>query len=193
MNFPVILASANVTDFVSSWSKFYQYRNYDEYRRLIAKTKFEEADVKWLFEWKNGMTLSSDKENSYKRNIEGHIGEMIKLKEDFDPQIFKKHFEGMSAVWQIFLLHVLQPDYFPIFDQHVYRAKLFISGEVIETLPNSGKKVIAIYHNTYLKFFQGLLNSSPLIDRFELDKALWVFGKLIKEPKTKSKLKTCNF
>jgi len=37
----------------------------------------------------------------------------------------------MSAIWQIFLLHIIDPTNYPIFDQHVYRAHYYLEHRTI--------------------------------------------------------------
>ena len=70
----------------------------------------------------------------------------------------------------MFLLHVIQPDSYPIFDQHVYRAYLFIAKNQRAEIPDNKRKQ-DVYFKEYAPFFNEL--ASKGVSRKKLDEALW--------------------
>ena len=89
---------------------------------------------------------------------------------------FLKNFGG-GAIWRVFLLHCWQPQRFPIYDQHVHRAMEFIETRTAREISNSTRVVLRDYTDRYLPFWRRF-SATP--DR-EVDKALWVFGKVLKQ------------
>ena len=78
-----------------------------------------------------------------------------------------------------FLLHIIRPEEYPIFDIHVYRAYTFITNGKSDELANyNNPKKYILYKERYLPFYSSLtaLSGCSLTD---IDKALWAFGKFI--------------
>lgn len=171
----------NANSFVKCWSSLYNYSDYEKYRSIVTKTFFSEGDLRTLFEWKNGMNLSSKKESSFINKILQHKDLINQLKQEFDKDKFQKSFGGISAIWQTFLLHILQPDTCPIFDQHVYRAFQYIKYRHSKELPVTRNAKLKIYSDEYKPFFSEMKKLANKHDHFEIDKALWTFGKLVKD------------
>lgn len=166
--------------FVDFWSKYYIISSYDNlYSDRIHKNKFTKTDIKMLFEWKNGMKVNGHvpKQASIDKVI-SRLTHVNKLKTQFDLLYFKKHFSDIAAIWQIFLLHIIQPTKFPIFDQHVYRAHVFLIKNAITEIPNHQPHKLKYYHDSYLPFFDTL--KSEINDLRKIDLALWAFGKFLK-------------
>lgn len=64
-----------------------------------------------------------------------------------------------------------------MFDQHVYRAMVFLQGQGRNELAeDSERQKIDLYLNQYLSFFNQFKN----FDSFKVDQALWTFGRFIK-------------
>lgn len=158
----------------------YNYPNYEISDTIISKSEYSGNDLENLFKWKNGMNLSAKKLNSCNKNILGKEIEMNHFKKKFDQKEFNTQFFHVSAIWQIFLLHIINHVEFPIFDQHVYRAFLYFQNKTDHKLPSSKKEILKIYHEEYCEFFFKLKKATGF-DSFRVDKALWTFGKLIKE------------
>ncbi|MEO8820620.1 MAG: hypothetical protein ABI267_03650 [Ginsengibacter sp.] len=167
--------------FVKCWSSLYNYPKYDLYKSTVTKSEFAEGDLRLLFDWKNGMNLSSKKGQSFLNQILQHQELIYELKKNFDQDKFEKSFGKISAVWQIFLLHIIRPSSCPIFDQHVYRAFMFIQNQDEKTLPFVQTAKLKIFYEQYLPFFLDMLELADEYDHFEIDKALWTFGKMLKE------------
>jgi len=72
----------------------------------------------------------------------------------FDPDKFKSDFKEVSAVWQIFLLHLIKPTVYPIYDQHIHRTFHFFHEKEWERITNTmnGKLKLEFYFDTYLSY-----------------------------------------
>jgi len=114
-------------EFVSFWASQYDFRRYpdDVYFKYIGKRTLEAISA--LFEWKNGGPLSAKKRKSIKQNYLDRLDEIKSLQTDFSPREFLNKFSEGGAIWRIFWLHCCRPA-FPIYDQHVHRAMIFITG-----------------------------------------------------------------
>jgi hypothetical protein len=181
--FPVfhlnLFSDANT--FVSCWSKLYNYQNYERYKSIITKPELEKGDLRVLFEWKNGMNLSAKKDQSFLNQILQHEILIQQLRLEFDEGRFDETFGKMSAIWQLYLRHIIQPSVYPIFDQHVYRAYRFIQQQEDKDLPFTRTTKLGAFYKEYYPFFLDMKDLADEHDHFVIDKALWSFGKIIKE------------
>ena len=174
-------ASQDTNDFVKSWSRLYNYAGYDEYKTTVRKSELSKKDLRLLFAWKNGSDISTKKDRSFLSQLLQHQELLNELKKEFDQKTFEKNFGKMSAVLQIFLLHILQPSEYPVFDKYVYRAFRFIQNKEEKRLPSDQAKRLKIFENEYRPFFLDFCMSANAYDHFDVDKALWTFGKAIRE------------
>jgi hypothetical protein len=86
--------------------------------------------------------------------------------------------KGFGYIWTVFVLHCFYPNEYPLYDQHVYRAYYNIAlddKKEIDIAPNTWEA-----YKAYKSFFIRLLNETKL-PFWELDRALWVYGKNIKK------------
>src|SRR5690554_1199464 len=142
----------NLNDFVKTWSPTYSYKleyKYDEYISSVLDDK--NSFIK-LFEWKNGTgdQISENKKIGVLRYWD-KVEILQELKLNFDWELFEYEFEPhkRSTIWRLFLLHLINPDEFPIFVQHVYRSYRFFTKGVIEEIPTQPKIIFEIYRNEY--------------------------------------------
>lgn len=182
--------AASFEEFISYWELLYSYNPKHEdgnnlYYRNIHKQSFKTNDIWDLFIWKNGMTLSGKKSEIVK-DICDRVKFINELKQSSTQRI-KEEIQGFinkSGVWQIFLLHIIKPDYYPIFDQHTYRAYQYINSGVIREVAEL-KNINDFYFGTYLPFVHEKLNDiqsqTERISRIsKMDRALFAFGKFLK-------------
>lgn len=174
---------ASLDSFIDTWSKGYNYPNMKLYSDSIFKRELSYSDLKNLFVWKNGMPLSSKKEKSFEEKISKKLSLINQLKSNWNEEIFYQEFDNLSAVWKIFLLHIITPEQYPIFDQHVFRAFKYITEHVKDAeLPLYEVAKLKIYYKNYLPFY---LNCKERMGEVytskDLDDALWLFGKFLNE------------
>ena len=134
--------------------------------------------IRSLFVWKNGGKLSERKRSSVERNYVSRLDEALGVTED-GPRAFLDRFPDGGAIWRIFFLHCCWPHRYPIYDMHVHRAMSFIESDgTKEELGqyNDTQKTEA-YLSRYLPFHQSRFGSP----RAEVDRALWTFGRFIRE------------
>src|ERR1700690_2761032 len=168
--FPIIQVSLveNANDFVKCWSSLYDYPGYKVYKSTVTKSDLSKKDLRLLFDWKNGTDLNSKKEKSFLSHVLQHDELINELKKEFDQKKFEKTFGKMSAVWQIFLLHILQPYDCPMFDKHVYRAFRFIQNLEKKRLPASQSERLKIFHEQYRPFFLDMCKLANGSDAFDI-------------------------
>lgn len=169
-------------EFVDFWFARYFYESEDLYTENISKAAFSCDDLKSLFSWKNGMHLSGNKNNALESKVLRKLAKVNELKLDFSIGDFEEVFSSLSTIWKVFLLHCIQPDTYPIFDRHVYRAMQYIENGTIIEVSKSDAKKYRQYLDSYLDFFTRVLEQSNR-DAIKVDRALWLFGKSIRQLK----------
>ncbi len=181
-----ILQKADSNDFknfIQFWSKLYYYPSELEnhYAETISKEIFDESDIQRLFLWKNRMTLSIKKQICLEKKVKSKLDliNFMKSNDEWQISYFIENFDNLTAVWEFFLLHIIKPKKYPIYDQHVHRAFNFINGLSIigisaNTITNKEKK--EFYLNKYLPFISNL-NGHNLKT---VDEALFAFGQFLR-------------
>ena len=156
--------------FLDHWSERYSYKISDDenYAPHIGKEMTEESRRK-LFEWKNGSVLSKRKDDSVFRNYP------LSFPIDGLEQRFLDPKGSGGPIWNIFYMHCIDPETWPIFDQHTYRAMHFMQTGEIRELPEAKAVIYSEYKNAYIPFVIRL-NSN----RRKIDKALFAFGQFLK-------------
>lgn len=185
MKIPILrqIDKQDIQKFIDFWSKLYPNSETLEklYSEIILKKQFEENDIQRLFEWKNQMALSRRKQESLDRNIKAKLKviNMLKTQDPFTLSEFHYNFEKLSAVWKIFLLHIIKPDKYPIYDQNINRTYNFIHGLEYKNLSANtmtDKEKENFYFNTYLKFIDELAG----LNLKTVDEAFFAFGQFIR-------------
>jgi len=181
MNIPILKSQqlTSYSEFIQFWSTYYDYTLEELYNTRIGLQQFTQTDIEKLFEWKNGMELSERKKKSLKDNVLDKLDliNTYKQQEKFNLDEFKKVFKSMSAVWKIYLLHLIKPDYYPIYDQHIHRAYLYIHHQDYSQLKNtiSNKAKENFYFTYYLNFVHSIDGCSLK----QIDEALFSFGRFL--------------
>ena len=169
----------SIDEFVDYWSIQYEYPA-KLYSSNINNVSFEISHLNELFEWKNGMALSELKKNSLNKKVVKKIEVINNLKINFNESIFYTEFGKVSAIWQIFLKHIIAPSEYPIFDMHVYRAFKYLQTEKKDVhLPYSDTEKLTIYEKEYRPFYLYLEKQMEKNKSKKLDEALWAFGKFL--------------
>lgn len=126
------------------------------------------------------MKLSVLKQKSLDTNIKSKLSIVndFKSNTEIDLVVFIKEFEKVSAVWKIFLLHIIKPYNYPIYDQHIHRTFLFIHKEDFSTISNTSltnKDKEQFYFDRYLPF----IIANQVQDLKKLDEAFFAFGQFL--------------
>ena len=163
MNLQILNCQESVTaeSFVTFWSKFYVEKQESKERYgVIRKKELTSSDIVELFTWKNGMRLAGPKLKSVQTNISPKCDIINQLRINFKLTEFEKNFGKVSTIWKIFLLHIILPETYPIFDQHVYRACHYLKTTAIEELSMHEDEKMAIYESEYRPFFDDIATQS---------------------------------
>ena len=178
--FPILTnrQSGSLQEFISFWSKLYVYDNAVLYER-IHNTTLSENDLKDLYKWKNGMKLSQAKEKSLNTKIISRLETVNNLRaaSNFDLEYFLKEFKQVSVVWKVFLLHILKPNRFPIYDQHVHRAYRFINNQSSNGIKASMNESVKL--KFYFEEYYPFVRQSKITDLKKMDEAFFAFGQFI--------------
>lgn len=173
------IEAKDIKAFIDYWSELYSYGKETKYADNINPINFSENNILELFVWKNGSILSNLKRESLNNKIlkKIEIVNTYKSHNNINIEEFKAEFKSVSAVWKIFLLHIIKPMKFPIYDQHVHRAYNYINGLPIEGIKNTiqDKEKLDFYFNNYLPLVDFIKPS----DLKKMDEAFFAFGKML--------------
>jgi hypothetical protein len=157
--------------FLQHWSTKYRFKEEDEwkYTENIGKPLTQKS-LRELFEWKNGMANIAEKKvqsiaSNYPVEFEGD-----------QVARYLSHRQPGSAIWNIFYLHCLSPQEWPIFDQHVFRAMHYMKTGEIREIPTTSKGKYASYLTDYIPFWKSFESSEAR----RIDMALFAHGKFLK-------------
>jgi len=180
----------NMKEFIQFWQQYYSESTYPEKEYLYHLKKdgsLTPEDLLYLLEWKNAKPLSQKKQLIYekaKKNLDRlmkyrNLGR-FKADHEFELYSLVSEIVRTGLIWKIFLMHVARPDDFPLFDQHVYRSYYFLkNGEIIDrTLTEDDKNLYQEYFSYVTK-----IRDDTSLDLRTIDKALFAFGKFLKEHK----------
>jgi hypothetical protein len=157
--------------FLDYWSARYRdLRDPELYDPYVGKPMTVESRRR-LFEWKNGSPLSARKSSSIEKYYPLSI-EITELSKYLGPVA------GGGTIWNIFYMHCVSPQTWPIFDQHTFRAMRFMKSGNIEELPAKKADVYGHYQTEYIPFVRALK-----AEQRKVDKALYTFGQFLKRTK----------
>lgn len=188
--YPVMgFKGGSLKGFVDCWSAMYGSPPVERlYSDRIGKKQFDADDIRQLYRWKNGTNLSQDKQTSVERQFVAKLDVINSLKQSYDANVFDEHFgSATGAVWKIFLRHIISPNEFPIFDQHVFRAHYFLVNGVVREIEESLEIVSYskqeqekenLYMNSYAPFARSLMQDD--IPSKKVDEAMVTFGQFLK-------------
>lgn len=194
---------------IIKWIKNYDSDKYPTgiYDELVVEGKEREDKISLMGAWKTGSLRVDYSGNEYQDRqgnrygytkrwkVEAPVGYTVwndisnnqkeykdRIPSEFPltaPGVVKEllNRQGFGFIWTLFVLHCFYPRIYPLYDQHVYRAYMYmVSNGKITTImaPNSWDKYI-----DYKRFFDNLLIEID-IEFWELDRALWAYGKELK-------------
>lgn len=167
---------ATQSDFVSFWCAQYQYDLERLYDDNIGKLLNE--DRVWaLYKWKNvSEKIAAGKQKSIRT---AYIPELTKLPSLSTIQDGQKYIRSLTGgvIWDIFWLHCIKPDLFPIFDQHSYRSMAHIMEFSTTEIPPNRVQKLDAYFNKYIPFTKQF----PETNQRDLDKALFAYGRFLRK------------
>jgi hypothetical protein len=184
---------APLREFIEFWEKRY----FGDSEKLRTQEKLYTTNIEGphtadtltiLFKWKSFHTTAE--RSNVKRNFLSRIEEARELRRQRLPgNDFLKRFCDGGPIYRIFWLHCWYPDEFPIYDQHVHRAMVYIrDGQFDELNEHSDEKKIEHYLQGYVPFFEQFRAVSmelfdPTCDGVpgrKADRALVTFGLEVK-------------
>jgi len=171
MHISFSIESQSLSDFIDHWSAKYVEKNEEIYTGNVGK-KLTKNSRKELFEWKNGSVIAMKKWKSILKNYPLSFSDDVVEQEER----YLDHNKGGGAIWNIFYLHCINPEIWPIYDQHAHRAMIYMKTGKITEIGGTNRQKIISYKGQYVPFFKTLSQK----DHRKLDKALFAFGKFLK-------------
>lgn len=157
----------------------YSYRNEKLYTDNLSVERFSSTNVEELFIWKNGTPLSNLKKAALDNKINSKLSliNQFRVSHNFPVEEFNQEFKSVSAVWRIYLLHIIKPKEYPIYDQHIHRAYQFLNGFDSTGITNKLKETekTDFYFGQYLPFVRNL----NVGDLKKMDEAFFAFGQFL--------------
>ncbi|CAH0995087.1 hypothetical protein EMA8858_01207 [Emticicia aquatica] len=190
MNLITFTQTEDFSQFVEVWSQFYDYNspwepNYNKHIK-IGKP-FTHNDIIKLFEWENQAGLGRIRAGAIKDKIYPEIDYVndMKFEESIDINEYNNKFITVPAVSRTFLLHIIKPEVYPLYDLNVHIAYNFIHDidSKLHPFPVRPEDKIKFYFRKLMPFIESVRGNYSLK---KVDEALNSFGQLIKRnPKFK--------
>jgi hypothetical protein len=183
---------ASPREFVEFWARRYSDPNERLYTEYINCPHQTAETLTTLFKWKIGARFfTRTLERMVKPHFLSRIEEARALPLDISASDFLNTFRDGGPIYRIFWLHSWHPRRFPIYDQHVHRAMVFIQhGRVEELSGHSDEGKITKYLECYIPFFETFRDANIPFDLEldgvpgrKVDRALMAFGQAIMIPK----------
>ncbi|MFC4321307.1 hypothetical protein [Litchfieldia salsa] len=90
-------------------------------------------------------------------------------------------YNSNAVVIPSFILHIISPIFYPLYDQHVERGKRALCGQEIDVKPNQlNIESYKEYQTFFYEFYNNYSKETSLVTIKIADAALWSFGKWIK-------------
>jgi len=168
-------------DFVREWYLLFKSENEDSYIHNIYNGLLNKHSFSELLNWKMGHHQSTRVNKNFKEHWISQMETLQSLQVESNLELCEKLIqpEKNSTIYKIFLLHLINPDVFPILDQHVYRFFMFSKYGVIKEIPHTCKKKYQFYKEEYQPWFNKIKNDYNLNQR-EMDRSFLTFGIFLK-------------
>ena len=184
MKYYILKQEAEPANFMKFWARRYYDKNEPTYRKYIQRSLTPDS-VRNLFAWK-AMRINRGSILAGKHPfVEAVIANLDRFKEipldtiDEADHFLTNELKDKGMIWKIFALHILHPDNYPIFDQNVYRAMVYMKTGIIKEIPGKDKEKQWSYISEYIPFFN---DEHEYFEDRMLDKALFSFGQFLKIP-----------
>lgn len=186
---------APLLEFVRFWEKRYfegsdrVYTTEKLYTTNINRPHHSVETLTELFKWKFGVFFFALKiRTALEHNFLSNTDKARELPPDVSAEDFlQKRFPNGGAISRIFWLHCWHPNDFPIYDQHVHRAMVFIRDGRVDELNNyTDDEKIKRYLQCYVPFFKQFAVGLPFDPELDgvpgrkADRALVTFGSRLK-------------
>ena len=173
-------STSSLFEFIVFWSKRYSFANEQIYSDSISQLNYSQQNIQDLYRWKNGMVLSKLKQESLNQKIIKKLDLInnFKKSDKVNLDLFCNEFKELPAVWKIFLLHLIKPNIYPIYDQHIHRTYLYIHNEDWTNISSSNilnKDKEKFYFERYLPFIQ----TNTVCKIKQMDEAFFAFGQFL--------------
>ncbi len=201
----VSLEKKSKIEFIEYWSSVcdkYSYSPSDEDyywpNIRIGDNKLEDLNAKnitCLLFWKNGGLNRWEKRKPIAEKAITHINTInaFRKKDSVSWKDFLDFYNDpikdctTGRIYGIFIAHIARPLEFPILDQHVLRAQIFITEKrkIIEKtsdeIINKGtfSDFLDLCYKPYIQFFNSIMEDIDISFR-QIDRAIWMFGKYLK-------------
>ena len=169
----------SIPEFVKFWAAGYEDPHEELYTKNIDAPRTHES-LRELFKWKIGDWLFA---RALTRTLEPHFLSQIEKAKRLPPDalVFLDAFPNGGAIYRIFWLHCWHPDRFPIYDQHVHRAMVFIrEGRLEELGDHTDDQKIESYLQEYLPFYRTFERGLGGARGRDADRALLTFGSFLR-------------
>ncbi len=184
-----------LSSFIEYWAGIYFDTNETLYTNNIRK-KLTDKSVEQLYLWKSGPQFySKERIKNYLNNYKTDL-----LTQDNLQDKYLNHKKSGGAIWNIFYLHIISPEKYPIFDQHVYRTMRFMQAKdskqsqpftELEFCDNQYKFEAYEKYRTFYKNIESDTRACEFLNKTndpygrKIDMALFSFGAFLK--------KSCNY
>ncbi len=178
----------NWQEFINFWKEYYydpQNQDKKYYFPHLRKRVFKSEDVICLLKWKLQNTYHFHSKR-YKELVNKYINQINNFKNnkninfnDFLTEVAEKFSKQLPI--KIFILHICQPNKFPIIDQHTYRSFIFLTENKII----KGQIPYNADLDEYQKFrkFIFKIQRKTDINLRHIDRGLMVFGSFLNNSK----------
>jgi hypothetical protein len=172
LDFSLSLSFPKMPSFIKYWYSKYSYPMEEKYTDNIDAPPSAER-LMALFEWKNGTgeRIATPKLKSIMGNYPWNFAGDRRAR-------YLDHNKDGGAIWNIFFLHCLNHEEWPIFDQHTFRAMHYLETGTIREIGSTKRTKYKDYER-YRQFVVRI--EEP--DRRKVDRALFAFGKFLKSVK----------
>jgi hypothetical protein len=179
-------------EFINGWKKSYD-PSYDEnvyFDNLISLKNLTKDNIQKLFEWKNETRIIAEKKQKSIEKLKENLPEIQRRFENIGnsinelQDIYKYSFQFFKSgnIWNLFFLHLLKYENYPIADTYVYRAYNYIRNGKNQ-LPLTGDWETYIDYRDFFNEIASKTNRKSVKERKEIDEALWAFGKHLQPKK----------